>query len=104
MATANLEVLICGLLPLLVHGVRCGLGEHASCSKDDQAGEDADEDTESNLLALIWGSLSTGAMRAEGDPVGCEVFWLALVNHACDDARYNARIESGHRQRPIEVN
>lgn len=70
----DLEVLICGLLPLLVHSVWWGLCEHASRGKDDQAGEDAHENTESNLLALIWGSLSTGTVRPEGDPVSCEVF------------------------------
>lgn len=70
----NLEVLVCGLLPFLVHSVWCGLGEHAGRGEDNQAGEDADENTESDLLALISGRFSTGAMRAKGDPVRCEAF------------------------------
>lgn len=71
-AATNFEIFICGLLPFLVHRVWCWLGKHASGGKDGQAGEDADEDTESNLLALSRGSLSAGTVRTESNPVRCK--------------------------------
>lgn len=73
-AATNFEVLVCGLLPFLVHGVWCWLGKHASGGKDGQAGKDADKDTESNRLALSRGILSTGAVRTESNPVRYQVF------------------------------
>lgn len=87
----NFEILVCGLLPFLVHGVRCWLGEHASGGKDSQTGKNADKDTESNRLALSRGSLSTGAMRTEGNPVRYEVIRLATPGTQCHDARRRMR-------------
>jgi hypothetical protein len=67
----DLEVLVGSLLPLLVHGVWCGLGEHAHGAEDGQGGQEADEKVEGDLLALIGGRKGTGAVRAERNPVGC---------------------------------
>lgn len=76
-AVTNLEVLVRGLLPFLVHSVWCGLGEHANGGEDGKTGEDAHKDTKSDLLGLIWRSLSTGTVRTESNPVRCEAFRLA---------------------------
>lgn len=70
----DLEVFICSFLPFLVHGVWCGLGEQASGGEDGQAGEDAEKDTESNLVGLVCGGLSARAVRTKSNPVCCEIF------------------------------
>lgn len=65
------EILVGLLLPLLVHGVWCRLGEHATRTEEDQAGEDADGDAQGDLLALIGGRQSAGPVRAKSNPVSC---------------------------------
>lgn len=47
------EILISLLLPLLVHGVWCRLGEQTARAEDEQAGQDADGDAQGDFLALI---------------------------------------------------
>lgn len=78
MTSTDLEVLVRSLLPLAGHSVWWGPGEAAQGSENGQGKGETSEDVESDLLALTRGRFGTGAVRTEGNPVGCEVFWLAI--------------------------
>lgn len=71
MMITHLDELVRGLLVLLGHGGRRGLGEHAHGSEEPQRDTETNGDVESDLAALIGGSLSTGAVGTESDPVCC---------------------------------
>lgn len=68
---SHLEVLVAGLLPLLVHGVRRGAGEATEGEEENETDGDTSESVEGNPLALAWGSLGAGTVGTEGNPVSC---------------------------------
>lgn len=55
MNITHFKIFVRGLLPLLVHGVRCGLSEQARAAKDNSAGDNTDKDAKSDFLALTRG-------------------------------------------------
>ena len=70
MAT-HLEELVGHLLVLLGHGSRRRLGKHAEDDEDSQGSQDTNGGAKKNTLAFAWRGFSSGAMRAERDPVCC---------------------------------
>lgn len=68
-----LEVLVAGLLVLLGHGGRGATGEEAGNAEEDTGNTNTQHDVHEDPGALAGRSLSTGAVRAEGDPVGWKV-------------------------------
>src|SRR5690606_8821742 len=72
------EVLVGLLLPLLGHGLGGLAAEGADDGEEAEGGGEDEADVEEEALALTGGVESTGAVGAEGDPVGWEV-GLALV-------------------------
>lgn len=65
-----LEVLVGGLLVLLGHGGRLATGEEAGGTEDNTSSTKSGHDVHEDLDVLSGRCLSTGAVRAKGDPVG----------------------------------
>lgn len=65
-----LEVLVAGLLELLGHSVRLAASEEAGGTEQHTGSTDTQHDVHEDPGALTRRSLSTGTVRAEGDPVG----------------------------------
>ncbi len=65
-----LEVLVGGLLVLLGHGGRLATGEEAGDTEDNTSSTKSGHDVHEDLNVLSGRCLSTGAVRAKGDPVG----------------------------------
>jgi hypothetical protein len=65
-----LEVLVGGLLVLLGHGGRLATGEEAGGTEQNTSSTKSDHDVHEDLHVLSGGCLSTGTVRAKGDPVG----------------------------------
>lgn len=66
-----LENLVGGLLPLLVHGVRCRLSSHSDTSEESETGSEADDNAPGNAGTSSGRVSGTGAVRAESNPVCC---------------------------------
>lgn len=67
------SVFVGGLLPLLGHSLRLGLGEEVDGVEKGERDGDELGDLEGDLETLTLGGLSTGTMRTEGDPVGYQM-------------------------------
>jgi hypothetical protein len=68
---AYLGVFVGGLLPLLGHGLGQGLAEQVDNVEDTERGESELGHLEEDLPALTLGSLGTGTVGTESDPVSC---------------------------------
>lgn len=69
-------------MPLLGHGRGRRVGKGSDGSEDDEAESETGKGVEGDLLALIRGRKSTGAVGSESDPVGC------ISSHQYGDLRY----------------
>lgn len=78
------HLLVGCLLPLLVHGVRSRLSEHADETEDADTGAEASNDTPEDAGVGARGILSTGTVGTESDPVSYINSMLAFLNHGCD--------------------
>lgn len=67
------SVFVGGLLPLLGHSLRLGLGEEVDGVEKGERDGDELGDLEGDLETLTLGGLSTGTMRTEGNPVGYQM-------------------------------
>ena len=70
MGFTYLEVLVGGLLVLLGHGGRLATGEEAGGTEDNTSSTNSGHDVHEDLHVLSGRCLSTGTVRAKGDPVG----------------------------------
>lgn len=70
MGLTYLEVLVGSLLVLLGHGCRLATGEEAGGAEDNTSSTKSGHDVHEDLDVLSGRCLSTGTVRAKGDPVG----------------------------------
>lgn len=67
------EQLVGSLLPLLVHGVRSRVGEETDHAEDTEGDTNTGNGAPEDLSAAARRVLGAGAVRAESDPVSCEM-------------------------------